>query len=292
MHHACPMWIGSSPRLWGTRGGRTGRSMIARFIPTPVGNTWKFCSGELCRAVHPHACGEHSSGSASPATTCGSSPRLWGTRRAVRSVCSHHSVHPHACGEHTLPDHDPETLSGSSPRLWGTLSGDPDSAGHPRFIPTPVGNTRPSGRAPGSPAVHPHACGEHTSASSGRLETAGSSPRLWGTRRSACSRSGSTRFIPTPVGNTVLAEGGWNQVSVHPHACGEHALELLTPGRYRGSSPRLWGTRWCTPRPPEARRFIPTPVGNTGVTGPPRPASAVHPHACGEHTATWGARWA
>ncbi|CAB1083950.1 hypothetical protein D1AOALGA4SA_11484 [Olavius algarvensis Delta 1 endosymbiont] len=50
---------GSSPRLWGTRRRKQGAFHLARFIPTPVGNTRPRMSGLTPDAVHPHACGEH-----------------------------------------------------------------------------------------------------------------------------------------------------------------------------------------------------------------------------------------
>ena len=71
------------------------------------------------------------------------------------------------------------------------------------------------------------------------------------------------RFIPTPVGNTLVI--GWEPIlkPVHPHACGEHLGILNTRGGCPGSSPRLWGTPDLVPSKDFLLRFIPTPVGNT-----------------------------
>ena len=91
------------------------------------------------------------------------------------------------------------------------------------------------------------------------------------------------RFIPTPVGNTYAALEKKNLVPVHPHACGEH---YSNPGDLvfdPGSSPRLWGTHYFAYYMELYARFIPTPVGNTCNTAPRYPAGPVHPHACGEH---------
>ena len=50
-----------------------------------------------------------------------------------------------------------------------------------RFIPTHVGNgMRPSEKARDN-AVHPHACGERLILRLSEVESAGSSPRMWGT---------------------------------------------------------------------------------------------------------------
>ena len=50
-----------------------------------------------------------------------------------------------------------------------------------------------------------------------------------------------------------------------------------------GSSPRLWGTRSDYMRRAIKLRFIPTPVGNTRLSGSAVICVPVHPHACGEH---------
>ena len=72
--------IGSSPRMWGTRGHSVAGLFMARFIPTHVGNTrqWQGLFGLL--SVHPHACGEHFGLFSMHNLKYGSSPRMWGTR--------------------------------------------------------------------------------------------------------------------------------------------------------------------------------------------------------------------
>ena len=71
---------GSSPRMWGTPITAAWFIVALRFIPTHVGNTHSgFCDNRLV-TVHPHACGEHNSINFVPASTTGSSPRMWGTR--------------------------------------------------------------------------------------------------------------------------------------------------------------------------------------------------------------------
>ena len=151
---------GSSPRLWGTskishadRGG-------TRFIPTPVGNILKLVGVIRQTPVHPHACGEHSSGTQGELPILGSSPRLWGTsstenppKPSLRFIPTPVgnmtlqfplipviSVHPHACGEHDPCLTINTSNLGSSPRLWGTSASIPLILLMPRFIPTPVGN--------------------------------------------------------------------------------------------------------------------------------------------------------
>ncbi len=112
-----------------------------------------------------------------------------------------------------------------------------------RFIPTPVGNTRPSSSPTRWPPVHPHARGEHRQTLLNKIAAVGSSPRPWGTQKRSRASATRARFIPTPVGNTV--ETG-------------DALRLQI-----GSSPRPWGTPGSARPDSASSRFIPTPVGNT-----------------------------
>ena len=134
--------------------------------------------------VHPHACGEHFLDCASRPCAGGSSPRMWGTRQAQaqkkperRFIPTHvgntrsrrwslegYPVHPHACGEHPKRFCLASFSAGSSPRMWGTQHQSSSRGRSLRFIPTHVGNTRGSRRWRRLRPVHPHACGEHTSA--------------------------------------------------------------------------------------------------------------------------------
>ncbi len=213
----------------------------------------------------------------------GSSPHPWGTRLArvvnavvfrfiptpvgntliARKNTSYMTVHPHTRGEHRSVDSPSVMYAGSSPHPWGTLQDPRVRCYHPRFIPTPVGNTcRQSGQQSALP-VHPHTRGEHVDGQLAENVPVGSSPHPWGTLRLGDAAVVRPRFIPTPVGNTRWSSPGRGQRAVHPHTRGEHA-DRLVPGIYQaGSSPHPWGTR-PNPRPIRiVHRFIPTPVGNT-----------------------------
>ena len=154
--------------------------------------------------------------------SAGSSPRAWGTRTRQRAetvderfipTCVGNTghgdgqnpsmtVHPHVRGEHWRSHSTLQTCYGSSPRAWGTRY-PATSAGTPRrFIPTCVGNTRPSRCALRPASVHPHVRGEHLILSLVRALAFGSSPRAWGTHQTNSASGASPRFIPTCVGNT------------------------------------------------------------------------------------------
>ena len=177
-------YTGSSPRLRGTHGRRIESAEIYRFIPAPAGNTLPAASTLTAKPVHPRACGEHSAISSCIVRSCGSSPRLRGTRAELRPARrlsrfipapagntrrqdggpDAAAVHPRACGEHSRLPLPTCTNCGSSPRLRGTRSTTARSSNSSRFIPAPAGNTAFSRSITGSPPVHPRACGEHTSA--------------------------------------------------------------------------------------------------------------------------------
>ena len=176
-----PTKNGSSPRVWGTRYVPVVLVDKNRFIPTCVGNSHSKSQVESKQAVHPHVCGELFSPSFSITTSCGSSPRVWGTLSmsiivdglvrfiptCVGNSCyaadSHIklTVHPHVCGELPCKGSVKSSSLGSSPRVWGTRYNHYQFWQEGRFIPTCVGNSRQKSRV--------------------YREVHGSSPRVWGT---------------------------------------------------------------------------------------------------------------
>ncbi len=139
---------------------------------------------------------------------------------------SKRSVHPHGCGEHPKTDLIAEKSGGSSPRVWGTLKPSEIRSKGLRFIPTGVGNTLKSVQSALVRSVHPHGCGEHPAELAESALIAGSSPRVWGTRRRPNALLTPLRFIPTGVGNTRSTVEALRSVTVHPHGCGEHTSHL------------------------------------------------------------------
>ncbi len=173
------------------------------------------------------------------------------------------AVHPHACGEHCSARLPPGRCI--------------------RFTPTHVGNTAVLHLWHFQIAVHPHACGEHRLRVQTAADNAGSPPRMWGTRLPVSRMLGGKRFTPTHVGNTCWSPESGQRQTVHPHACGEHALTRPSDGRQAGSPPRMWGTQPFYNKANGCWRFTPTHVGNTSSLRISYPYCSVHPHACGEH---------
>ena len=217
-----------------------------------------------------------------PSGSDGSSPRVWGTLRHTRSSSDQSwfiptgvgnsqsrsrpryagSVHPHGCGELWISRMYRGIPVGSSPRVWGTR--------RRNRSPMPIWS------------VHPHGCGELIYNSSSGAYAGGSSPRVWGTPISMRAPGSGLWFIPTGVGNSSVILSYLRPVEVHPHGCGELRFADDLPDHVGGSSPRVWGTlnRTIPPRP--YVRFIPTGVGNSGLSQRLPQALPVHPHGCGE----------
>ena len=152
---------------------------------------------------------------------------------------------------------------GSSPRLRGTLRDGFAVLAHLGIIPALAGNTvagisRLRGRWD-----HPRACGEHDDMRPIQILELGSSPRLRGTLSEHARPRRGLGIIPALAGNTARARTVPTCLRDHPRACGEHTRLTVPAGTYRGSSPRLRGTR----RPACFQAFppgiIPALAGNT-----------------------------
>ena len=153
---------GSSPRVRGTRRGRTRRRRTT--------------------SVHPRVCGERGRPPATRRSTPGSSPRVRGTRprqeradgrlrfipacagnaRSLHNLDSLVAVHPRVCGERNANATNNHLRTGSSPRVRGTL------------------NDHCTEHA--ATAVHPRVCGERAAEDQAAAPGVGSSPRVRGTR--------------------------------------------------------------------------------------------------------------
>ena len=138
-------------------------------------------------------------------------------------------VHPHARGEHANYLVRQASHVGPSPRTWGTLSYLALHVGVRRSIPTHVGNTSFLLSTIASISVHPHARGEHQDIPMAAAQSAGPSPRTWGTLGYGQRVGIGVRSIPTHVGNTSLKARSTGSGTVHPHARGEHMFLCQEP---------------------------------------------------------------
>ena len=232
---------------------------------------------------HPRACGEHSAKVARSKFGRGSSPRMRGTPHRREPPKSLQRDHPRACGEHQGRSAGRLHREGSSPRMRGTRSYGDTGARTPGIIPAHAGNTagcRPMSVAPWD---HPRACGEHFAKYGLAFWTAGSSPRMRGTRiyRALASHNGG--IIPAHAGNTTLRTSIALKRRDHPRACGEHRYSCSLVLRAKGSSPRMRGTRLLLDGEIVHEGIIPAHAGNTSPMARPPASAEDHPRACGEH---------
>ena len=85
------------------------------------------------------------------------------------------------------------------------------------------------------------------------------------------------------MGNTKGYSLEGSPGAVHPHVCGEYAIQNLMIENGFGSPPRVWGIHLKTNSNLAKWRFTPTCVGNTHTKVDRRIAVTVHPHVCGEY---------
>ena len=260
-----------------------------RSTPTRVGKTVGNQSILQLPKVHPHACGENDDADIPP--------YLWGRSTPTR------------VGKTPLEFGELLELRGPPPRVWGKLNNAADQfLTHLRSTPTRVGKTRsgwgglywgigPPPRVWGkrygcygnfpmlrwstptrvgktsdcvlscfSSAVHPHACGENFLCRYHRYRRAGPPPRVWGKQ--------------------CAPHFGVRNTAVHPHACGENYKLDINSMYASGPPPRVWGKHIYNVFRCINSRSTPTRVGKTYSTAKTCNCLMVHPHACGENSAS------
>ena len=220
----------------------TGARLYRRFIPARAGNTARSSISWAVSPVHPRSRGEHGEDAPGAQDAVGSSPLARGTPRVApleleqqrfiparagnTSTAGGPSrsrpVHPRSRGEHGLRRISSHGRAGSSPLARGTLEVVRVPVAGGRFIPARAGNTSRWSRRRGRPPVHPRSRGEHIHYDTVSLHNTGSSPLARGTRRSGCSSTAHSRFIPARAGNTRTCDGVRPTRSVHPRSRGEH----------------------------------------------------------------------
>ena len=133
-------FVGSSPRVRGTRPRILLASFAFGIIPACAGNTAKVIETWGNDWDHPRVCGEHGRAAAFPDRHRGSSPRVRGTRQGrvprrrrdgIIPACAGNTApwctsnrstrdHPRVCGEHFINTTGEVDKTGSSPRVRGT----------------------------------------------------------------------------------------------------------------------------------------------------------------------------
>ena len=170
--------------------------------------------------------------------------------------------------------------------MWGQLLTFQRRCPHNRFTPTCVGITGYNGFHKGLYPVHPHVCGDNLPRARPEQNALGSPPRVWGQLSTTEPGSNMQWFTPTCVGTTkkrwVLAQ----PASVHPHVCGDNLSRTSAFPQQYGSPPRVWGQRCQELCVSIGARFTPTCVGTTQLLYRWEPEASVHPHVCGDNSAS------
>ena len=229
-------------------------------------------------------CGEHVPWLKSLLTSRGSSPRVRGTPWPTWATASPTGIipacagnthdlganrrcrgdHPRVCGEHWKVPTSIFCSWGSSPRVRGTRLWWFSCSVLLGIIPACAGNTnrvavrRPAWRD------HPRVCGEHALLMILSTGSAGSSPRVRGTRTHETYSRWEVGIIPACAGNTKRTRPWPAEAGIIPACAGNTGSSLVRWVRSSGSSPRVRGT---LPRPvhrADHEGIIPACAGNTG----------------------------
>ena len=90
-----------------------------RIIPTRVGTSLTVAELFASYEDHPHACGDKPESALGCNYMVGSSPRVWGQGKLLKSLAYAIEDHPHACGDKKTTRPKEPKPRGSSPRVWG-----------------------------------------------------------------------------------------------------------------------------------------------------------------------------
>ena len=226
----------------GTRRWSPKWMMLHGIIPAYAGNTRHSQPWQSNLWDHPRVCGEHYG--VSPFTPCalGSSPRMRGTLDVSmvaplfswiipayagntslphKRICRHRD-HPRVCGEHDSKGRRVAYVAGSSPRMRGTQGRVGQADEEAGIIPAYAGNTLARSRRPSRARDHPRVCGEHLVVGGEAVTSAGSSPRMRGTRVDRVHGDFVGGIIPAYAGNTSRTTRTAHGSRDHPRVCGEH----------------------------------------------------------------------
>ena len=215
--------------------------------------------------------------------------------------------HPRIRGEHCVRESVPRTVQGSSPHTRGAREFVDRERFAARIIPAYAGSTNFDRLLYYDTEDHPRIRGEHSSPSTSRRTSWGSSPHTRGAPPCPSGWRRTTRIIPAYAGSTDEAIPMKRGSRDHPRIRGEHPLERHAVAVDQGSSPhtrgalrRNVGNPWTGTDHPRIRgehgvhgacraaHLGSSPHTRGALRGPPGLGRAVldHPRIRGEHTMT------
>ena len=194
--------------------------------------------------------------------------------------------HPRACGAHNSIRRVISSSRGSSPRMRGSQL---RFSVHKRLvgiIPAHAGLTG-EGVADGLHSWdHPRACGAHLLPRRTRARSAGSSPRMRGSRARPAQGIPRGGIIPAHAGLTRRSNPKRIGRRDHPRACGAHVFSSPADIGGWGSSPRMRGSHHSGKTIDAYKGIIPAHAGLTVQPFSIVFANRDHPRACGAHCCT------
>ena len=135
---------------------------------------------------------------------------------------------------------------------------------------------------------HPRVCGEHSTRTSTRSRSAGSSPRMRGAPPLVGCEDEAGGIIPAYAGSTLTGCDTPCELGDHPRVCGEHPALGWIASAAGGSSPRMRGAHHHPQRLRGRGGIIPAYAGSTSRCRARRLRCRDHPRVCGEHISTSG----
>ena len=178
---------------------------------------------------------------------------------------SRHSVrdHPRACGAHRQFQPRGASFPGSSPRMRGSRAGRKEMKFEDGIIPAHAGLTSTRCLHAVQRRDHPRACGAHMIPKFSAIFLSGSSPRMRGSHTYRLKLVAEDGIIPAHAGLTCSRRRSARTSGDHPRACGAHLHQGPRAAREAGSSPRMRGSRSCSPPPEIHPGIIPAHAGLT-----------------------------
>ena len=153
--------------------------------------------------------------------------------------------------------------SGSSPSMRGSHSLHVVSDADAGIIPAHAGLTFHQLVDRALDGDHPRACGAHCPTAYQNGHSAGSSPRMRGSRISFCTSKIVIGIIPAHAGLTLIPKHDRLCPWDHPRACGAHSSLKSRRTNTTGSSPRMRGSHLATCQYYIVRGIIPAHAGLT-----------------------------
>ena len=194
------------------------------------------------------------------------------------------------CGGRAPAAVSSSTAAGSSPRVRGTPIQVNSAHALVRIIPACAGDAKRVSNIGKMAPDHPRVCGGRFSSTITVHYSAGSSPRVRGTRALLHVAEALHRIIPACAGDASCLACGLCGIADHPRVCGGRTASARVTSASSGSSPRVRGTPLRSPPRLLQDRIIPACAGDACDDWRPAITAPDHPRVCGGRWSRDGTR--